>query len=107
MPVLSNDMDGERPPVTREVFEAMGRLLQVDYGNFVRYGLTQITDGSVGDELAKQMVQSSWPPRTGAGRLVPTPIRKSPLSRSRSDWRYSASRGWQSRSVCSCASRQG
>ena len=34
----------------------MHRLLQIDYGNFVRYGLTQITHGSIGDELAKQMV---------------------------------------------------
>jgi hypothetical protein len=54
---LSNDMDGDRPPVSREVFEALGQLLRVDYGNFVRYGLTQVTHGSIGDELAKRMLE--------------------------------------------------
>jgi pimeloyl-ACP methyl ester carboxylesterase len=40
--------------------------------------------------------------------VLGTPAWKSlPLIRGRSDWRYSASRGWQSRSACSCASRQG
>jgi hypothetical protein len=54
---LSNEMDGDRPALSREVFEAMGRLLQIDYGNFVRYGLTQITHGSIGDELAQRMIE--------------------------------------------------
>ena len=54
---LSDDMDGERAPRNREVFQALGRLLQLDYGNFVRYGLTQATHGSVGDELAKRMLE--------------------------------------------------
>src|SRR5215207_2664024 len=34
---LSDAMDGERPPVNREVHEALGQLLHVDYGNFVRH----------------------------------------------------------------------
>ena len=52
---LSDDMDGERPPRNREVFEAAGQLLRVDYKNFVRYGLAQATQGSIGDELARRM----------------------------------------------------
>jgi hypothetical protein len=54
---LSDETEGERPTRNREVMEAMGQLLKTDYGNFVRYGLTQITHGSIGDELAKRMVE--------------------------------------------------
>jgi hypothetical protein len=54
---LSNDLDGERAPLNRQVFAALGQLLQVDYGNFVRHGLTQLTHGSIGDELAKRMIE--------------------------------------------------
>jgi hypothetical protein len=54
---LSDDMEGERAPRNREVFEALGQLLRVDYGNFVRYGLVQATHGSYGDELARQMLE--------------------------------------------------
>jgi hypothetical protein len=54
---LSDDMDGERAPRNREVFEALGQLLRVDYGNFVRHGLTQVTHGSIGDDLARQMLE--------------------------------------------------
>jgi hypothetical protein len=54
---LSDDMEGERPPRNKEVFEAVGQLLRVDYGNFVRYGLAQATHGSIGEELAKRMLE--------------------------------------------------
>jgi hypothetical protein len=54
---LSDEMEGERAPRNREIFEAMGQLLKLDYGNFVRYGLTQVTHGSIGDELAKRMLE--------------------------------------------------
>jgi hypothetical protein len=54
---LSDAMDGERAPVNREVHEALGQLLHVDYGNFVRHGLTQLTHGSIGDELAQRMIE--------------------------------------------------
>jgi hypothetical protein len=54
---LSDEMEGERPPRNREVFEAVGQLLRLDYANFVRYGLTQATHGSIGDELAKRMIE--------------------------------------------------
>ena len=54
---LSDRTDCERPPVNRVVWDAMGQLLQNDYGAFVRYGLTQLTQGSMGDELAKRMLE--------------------------------------------------
>jgi pimeloyl-ACP methyl ester carboxylesterase len=54
---LSNRMHGDRAPVNREVIEAMGQLLAQDHKAFVRYGLTQYTHGSVGDELAERMLE--------------------------------------------------
>jgi hypothetical protein len=54
---LSDDMEGERPPRNREIFEAIGQLLRLDYANFVRYGLAQATHGSIGEELAKRMLE--------------------------------------------------
>jgi hypothetical protein len=54
---LSDRTDGERPPVNRTVWDAMGQLLRNDYSAFIRYGLTQLTQGSIGDELAKQMME--------------------------------------------------
>jgi pimeloyl-ACP methyl ester carboxylesterase len=54
---LSDRRDGERPPVNGVVWDAMGQLLQNDYSAFVRYGLTQLTQGSIGDELAKRMLE--------------------------------------------------
>jgi hypothetical protein len=53
---LSDRTEGERAPVNKAVWDAMGQLLQNEYGGFVRYGLTQLTQGSMGDELAKQML---------------------------------------------------
>ena len=54
---LSDEMSGERPTRNREVFEAVGQLLRVDYGNFVRYGFAQATQGSFGEELAEQILE--------------------------------------------------
>jgi pimeloyl-ACP methyl ester carboxylesterase len=54
---LSDRKDGERPPVNSVVWDAMGQLLQSDYSAFVRYGLTQLTQGSIGDELADRMLE--------------------------------------------------
>jgi hypothetical protein len=54
---LVHRVDGERPTVNREVMEAFAQLAQNDYGNFVRYGLTQVTHGSIGDELAARILE--------------------------------------------------
>jgi hypothetical protein len=53
---LSDRAEGERAPVNKAVWDAMGQLMKNDYSAFVRYGLTQLTQGSIGDELAKQML---------------------------------------------------
>lgn len=53
---LASRMDGERPSVNRDVMEAFAQLARNDYGNFVRYGLTQVTGGSIGDELAGRIL---------------------------------------------------
>jgi hypothetical protein len=54
---ISNDMEGERTPVNKEVWEALGRLLRTEYATFVRYGLTQVTHGSIADEQAQKMLE--------------------------------------------------
>jgi pimeloyl-ACP methyl ester carboxylesterase len=54
---LSNRMEGERAPVNREVLEALGQLLRQDYPAFIRHGLTQITHGSIADELAARIME--------------------------------------------------
>jgi hypothetical protein len=53
---LENRMEGERPTVNREVMEAFGQLAESNYADFIRYGLTQVTRGSFGDELAARML---------------------------------------------------
>lgn len=52
-----NRMEGERPTVNREVMEAFAQLGESNYPDFVRYGLTQVTHGSIGDELAARMLE--------------------------------------------------
>jgi hypothetical protein len=54
---LVNRLEGERPTYNREVAEAFGQLAETNYTDFVRYGLTQMTHGSVGDELAGRMLE--------------------------------------------------
>ncbi len=53
---LSEHTEGERAPVNKAVWDAMGQLLRNDYRAFVRHGLTQLIQGAMGDELAKQML---------------------------------------------------
>jgi hypothetical protein len=54
---LANRIEGERPTVNREVMSAFDQLADTNYKDFVRYGLTQVTHGSVGDELAERMLE--------------------------------------------------
>jgi pimeloyl-ACP methyl ester carboxylesterase len=53
---LSYDMEGDRPPLNAAVHDAMGQLLRNDYDSFVRYGITQMTQGTFDEDLAGQMV---------------------------------------------------
>lgn len=54
---LSWDMDGDRPPVQRELWAALEQLMSQDSKSFVRHGLTQITQGSYDEALAEEMVR--------------------------------------------------
>jgi pimeloyl-ACP methyl ester carboxylesterase len=53
---LSHDTVGERAPVRREVWEAMGQLASTGSDAFVRYGIAQMTRGGTSEALAKQIV---------------------------------------------------
>jgi hypothetical protein len=53
---LCNRLEGERATMNREVTAAFGQLAESNYRDFVRYGLTQVTHGSIGDELAERML---------------------------------------------------
>jgi hypothetical protein len=54
-----NRMEGDRPTVNREVMEAFAQLSESNFSDFIRYGLTQVTHGSIGDELATRMLERS------------------------------------------------
>jgi hypothetical protein len=54
---LSNNTEGDRPTLNGEVLAAFRELLEKDYGGFIRHGLVQVTHGSVGDELAQQIIE--------------------------------------------------
>jgi hypothetical protein len=41
----------------REVTEAFAQLAETNFPDFIRYGLTQVTHGSIGDELAARMLE--------------------------------------------------
>jgi pimeloyl-ACP methyl ester carboxylesterase len=60
--------DGERPAVNGEVAAAMGQLLRSDYDSFVRYGLTQFTQGGFDEETAARIVER-FPPMEIASRV--------------------------------------
>src|SRR3954453_4534676 len=55
---------GRRPAVNGELVAAMTQLLRSDYDSFIRYGLTQFTQGGFDDETAARMVDRF--PRMGA-----------------------------------------
>jgi hypothetical protein len=54
---LANRLEGERPTGNKEVIEAFAQLAETNFPDFIRYGLTQVTHGSIGDELAARMLE--------------------------------------------------
>ena len=54
---LDYHTEGERPAVNGEVVAAMTQLLGTDRDSFVRYGLTQFTQGGFDEEMAAEMVR--------------------------------------------------
>jgi pimeloyl-ACP methyl ester carboxylesterase len=60
--------EGERPAVNGEVVAAMTQLLRSDYDSFVRYGLTQFTQGGFDEDTAGRMVER-FPPMEITSRV--------------------------------------
>jgi hypothetical protein len=58
---LSLRREGDRAPLNAEIWAAMAQLLQQDYESFIRYGIAQVTHGSVDEERAQSMVDR-FPP---------------------------------------------
>jgi pimeloyl-ACP methyl ester carboxylesterase len=48
--------EGQRPALNKEVTAAMTQLLRSDYDSFVRYGMTQFTQGSFDEETSERIV---------------------------------------------------
>lgn len=54
---LDYGTEGERPAVNGEVASAFTTLMHSDYDSFVRYGLTQFTQGGFDEDVATRMVE--------------------------------------------------
>src|SRR6266545_4835367 len=54
---LSNRRDGPDPPINPEVYAAMTTLIDNDAPSFVRFGIAQVTGGSVDEEQAERMLE--------------------------------------------------
>jgi pimeloyl-ACP methyl ester carboxylesterase len=61
-------VEGERAAVNGELVAAMTQLMRSDYDSFVRYGLTQFTQGGFDEETAARMV-GRFPPMEIASRI--------------------------------------
>jgi len=65
---LSYDQEGPRAAVNKEVTAAMTQLLRSDYDSFVRYGMTQFTQGAF-DEQTSERIVARFPPMEVASRV--------------------------------------
>jgi hypothetical protein len=54
---LSHRREGDRAPINGAVWEAMNELVHKDHEAFILHGITQVTGGSVDEEVARQMVE--------------------------------------------------
>jgi pimeloyl-ACP methyl ester carboxylesterase len=70
---LDYEREGERAAVNGELVAAMGQLLRSDYDSFVRFGITQLTQGGWDEERARQMVER-FPSMEIAGRVWETHV---------------------------------
>jgi hypothetical protein len=51
------DLEGDRAPLRKELWEAMAQLMRQDVDSFIRYGITQLTQGAFDEDVARQMVE--------------------------------------------------
>jgi pimeloyl-ACP methyl ester carboxylesterase len=65
---LSYEQEGRRPAVNKEVVAAMTQLLRSDYDSFVRYGMTQFTQGGFDEETSERIV-ARFPPMEIASKV--------------------------------------
>jgi pimeloyl-ACP methyl ester carboxylesterase len=65
---LGYERDGARPAVNKEVAAVMTQLLRSDYDSFVRYGMTQFTQGAF-DEATSEKIVARFPPMEIAARI--------------------------------------
>jgi pimeloyl-ACP methyl ester carboxylesterase len=65
---LDYERDGRRPAVNKEVTAAMTQLLRSDFDSFVRYGMTQFTQGGFDEETSERIV-ARWPPMELASQI--------------------------------------
>jgi pimeloyl-ACP methyl ester carboxylesterase len=65
---LSYDQEGPRAAVNKEVTAAMTQLLRSDYDSFVRYGMTQFTQGAF-DEKTSERIVARFPPMEIASKV--------------------------------------
>jgi pimeloyl-ACP methyl ester carboxylesterase len=65
---LNYEQEGQRPAVNKEVTAAMTQLLRSDYDSFVRYGVTQFTQGAFDEETSERIV-ARFPPMEVASKV--------------------------------------
>jgi pimeloyl-ACP methyl ester carboxylesterase len=53
---LSHRRHGDRAPINGAVWEALNELVHTDHEAFLLHGITQVTGGSVDEDVARQMV---------------------------------------------------
>jgi pimeloyl-ACP methyl ester carboxylesterase len=68
--------EGPRPAVNGQLVAAMTELLRTDYDSFVRYGITQLTQGGYDEEMAGRMV-SRFPGDEIAAKVWEMNVRES------------------------------
>jgi pimeloyl-ACP methyl ester carboxylesterase len=72
---LDHQTEGDRPAVNAGLVAAMTQLLRSDYDSFVRYGLTQFTQGGFDEEMAARMV-ARFPDMENAARVWETLVER-------------------------------
>jgi hypothetical protein len=58
---LSHRKEGDRAPINGAVWDALNELVHTDHEAFLLHGITQVTGGSVSEDVARQMVDR-FPP---------------------------------------------